>query len=160
MSSCDLSSTLAVGNEMSLDQPEERLLSKEEKQRFQVIAGSVMYFGQMTYYDLMYASTNWRGQYLNRPKLTWGQPNTYFFIWPGRWILSSRTSKVSSSWRRFLMLTWATTRAWQAYVLLCRLPFERSGELQAGAARTDSTIHYGSRARSRSAGDEAGGVLL
>ena len=40
--------------ELSLDQPEERLLSKEEKQRFQAITGSVMYLGQVTRYDILY----------------------------------------------------------------------------------------------------------
>ena len=40
---------------MSLDQPEERLLSKEEKQRFEAITGSVMYLGQVTLYGILYA---------------------------------------------------------------------------------------------------------
>ena len=34
MTSCNLTYTPGVGQELSLDQPEERLLSKEEKQRF------------------------------------------------------------------------------------------------------------------------------
>ena len=34
-----------VGKELSLDQPEERLLCKEGKQRFQAITGIVVYLG-------------------------------------------------------------------------------------------------------------------
>ena len=44
-----------MGKELSLDQPEERLLSKEEKQRFQAITGSVMYLGHVTRYGIIYA---------------------------------------------------------------------------------------------------------
>ena len=57
---CDISSSNStympgVGKELLLDQPEERLLSKEEKHRFQAISGSVMYVGQVTRYDILYA---------------------------------------------------------------------------------------------------------
>ena len=45
MASCNSTYTPGVGKELSLDQPEERLLGKEEKQRFQAITGSVMYLG-------------------------------------------------------------------------------------------------------------------
>ena len=44
-----------VGNELSLDRPEERLRSKEEKQRFQAITGSVMYLAQVNRFDILYA---------------------------------------------------------------------------------------------------------
>ena len=37
-----------------LDQPEERLLSKEEKQRFQATTGSVMYLEQVSRDDILY----------------------------------------------------------------------------------------------------------
>ena len=39
----------------SLDQPDENLLNKEGKRRFQAITGSVMYLGQVTRYDIGYA---------------------------------------------------------------------------------------------------------
>ena len=48
MASCDPAHTPGVGTELSLDQPEDRLLSKEEKQRFQAITGSVLYLEQVT----------------------------------------------------------------------------------------------------------------
>ena len=44
-----------MGKELSLDQPEKRILRKEEKQRFQAITGSVMYLGQVTRYEILYA---------------------------------------------------------------------------------------------------------
>ena len=44
-----------MGKELSLDQPEERLLSTEEKQHFQAITGSVMYLEQVTRDDILYA---------------------------------------------------------------------------------------------------------
>ena len=55
MASCNSTYTPGVGKELSLDQPEERLLSKEEKQRFQAITGSVMYLGHVTRYGIIYA---------------------------------------------------------------------------------------------------------
>ena len=44
-----------VGKELSLDQPEENRLNKEDKRRFQAITGSVMRLGQVTRYDIGYA---------------------------------------------------------------------------------------------------------
>ena len=55
MASCNSTYTPRVGKELSLDQPEESLLSKEEKQRFQAITGSVMYLGHVTRYGIIYA---------------------------------------------------------------------------------------------------------
>ena len=55
MASCSPAHTPGVGTELLLDQPEERLLSKQEKQRFQTITGSVMYLGHVTCYDILYA---------------------------------------------------------------------------------------------------------
>ena len=55
MASCNPAHTPGVGTELSLDQPEERLLSKEDKQRFQAITGSVLYLGQVTRYEVLYA---------------------------------------------------------------------------------------------------------
>ena len=48
MANCNSTYTPGVGKELSLDQPEERLLSKEERQRFQAITGTVVYLGQVT----------------------------------------------------------------------------------------------------------------
>ena len=55
MASCNTVCTPGVGKELSLDQPEGEILSKEEKQRFQAINGSVRYLGQVTRYDILYA---------------------------------------------------------------------------------------------------------
>ena len=55
MASWNSTYTPGVGKELSLDQPEERPLSKEEKQRFQTITGSVTYLGNVTRYDILYA---------------------------------------------------------------------------------------------------------
>ena len=49
MGNCNPTYTPGMVRELSLDQPEEKLLSKEDKQRFQVITGSVIYLGQMTH---------------------------------------------------------------------------------------------------------------
>ena len=55
MASCNSTYTPGVRKKLWLDQPEERLLSKEEKQRFQAITGSVMYLGQVTRYGIFCA---------------------------------------------------------------------------------------------------------
>ena len=55
VANCVSTYTPGVGKELSLDQPKERLLSKEEKQHFQAIKGSVMQLGQVTRYDILYA---------------------------------------------------------------------------------------------------------
>ena len=55
MRNCNPAHTPGVGKELSLDHPEENLLNKEDKRRFQAITGSVMYLGQMTRYDIGYA---------------------------------------------------------------------------------------------------------
>ena len=47
--------TPGVGKKLSLDQPRENILNKEDKRRFQAIMGSVMYLGQVTRYDIRYA---------------------------------------------------------------------------------------------------------
>ena len=54
MASCNPTYSPCVGKELSIDQPEERLLSKE-KQRLQPTTGSVMHLGQVTRYDILYA---------------------------------------------------------------------------------------------------------
>ena len=41
--------------DLSLDQPEETLLSKDDNQRFQAITGGSVYLGQVTRYDILYA---------------------------------------------------------------------------------------------------------
>ena len=55
MASYNSAYTPGVGKEQSLDQPEERLLNKEETPRFQAITDSVMYIGQVTRYNILCA---------------------------------------------------------------------------------------------------------
>ena len=57
MGSCNPLSTLGFGSELSVEQPEEMLLNAEDKQRYQAITGSVMYLARITYYDIMYSTS-------------------------------------------------------------------------------------------------------
>ena len=50
-----------------MNQQEEKLLSKEDKQRFQAITGSVMYLGQVNRYEILY--------HLNRLTRAMAQPS-------------------------------------------------------------------------------------
>ncbi|CAN0558857.1 unnamed protein product [Laminaria digitata] len=61
VASCNSTYTPAVGKELSLGQPEEMLLSKEEKQRFQAIIGSAMYLGHATRYDIIHRQPTGEG---------------------------------------------------------------------------------------------------
>ena len=55
MEGCSPAYTPGVGLEMSLKQPEEKLLNEKEKRRYQAITGAVMYFALVTRYDILYA---------------------------------------------------------------------------------------------------------
>ena len=55
MGNCNPVHTPGVGKQLSLDQPEEHLLNKEDKRRVQAVTGSVMCLGQVTRYDIGYA---------------------------------------------------------------------------------------------------------
>ena len=55
MANCNPVYTPRVGTELSLNQPAEKLLSKEDRHQFQAITGSVMYLAQVIRYDIMYA---------------------------------------------------------------------------------------------------------
>ena len=54
MRGCNPAYTPGVRPEVSLDQPEENLLNKEGKRRYQSITGEVMYFAQICRYDILY----------------------------------------------------------------------------------------------------------
>ena len=56
MGNCNSTHTPGVGSELFLDQPEEKLLSNENKQLFQIITGSVIYLGQVTRYGILYSA--------------------------------------------------------------------------------------------------------
>ena len=53
MEDCNPTYKPGVGRKLFLNQPEEKLLDKEDKQHFQVITGSVMLLGQATRYDVL-----------------------------------------------------------------------------------------------------------
>ena len=55
MENCKPSSIPGTGSELSTEQPAETFLNTEQTQRYQAITGSVMYFAQITRYDVMYA---------------------------------------------------------------------------------------------------------
>ena len=55
MEGCNPAYTPGVGPEMSLKQPEEKLLNEKEKRHCQAITGAVMYFTQVNRYDILYA---------------------------------------------------------------------------------------------------------
>ena len=97
MASYNSAYTPGVGKELSLDQPEKRLLIKKEKQGFQAITGSVMYLGQVTRYDILYA-VNQPARAMSKPsKAHMTEAKHLLRYSPERWIWSSRTSKVASS---------------------------------------------------------------
>ena len=66
MGNCNPAHTPGVGKELSLDQPEENILNKEDRRRFQAITGSVMGLGQVTCYDTGYA-VNHLARALSKP---------------------------------------------------------------------------------------------
>lgn len=71
MASCNPAYTYGVEIELFLDQPENNLLNKEDKQRFQVFMGSVMYLRQVTRYGIFIPSTNCQEWCPNLPRRTW-----------------------------------------------------------------------------------------
>ena len=54
MEGCNPAYTYEVGPELSLNQPEEKQLNEEEKQRYHAITEVVMYLTQVTRYDILY----------------------------------------------------------------------------------------------------------
>ena len=52
MAKCNPAYTPGVGQELSLDQPREKVLNEEDKKCFQAITGSVMYLAQVTRYEI------------------------------------------------------------------------------------------------------------
>ena len=61
MEGCNRAYTFGVGPELSPNQPEEKLLTGEEKRRYQAITGAVIYLAQVTAYGILYAVNNLRG---------------------------------------------------------------------------------------------------
>ena len=55
MTNCNVAFTPGVGPDISLNQPTNRLLDEQEKQRYQSIAGALMNLAQISRYDILYA---------------------------------------------------------------------------------------------------------
>ena len=55
MTNCNVAFTPGVEPEISLDQPADRLLNEQGKQRYQSIVGALMYLAQVSRYDILYA---------------------------------------------------------------------------------------------------------
>ena len=55
MEGCNSTYTSEIGSELSLNQPKEKLLNEEGKQRYQAITGVVIYLVQVTRYDSLYS---------------------------------------------------------------------------------------------------------
>ena len=55
MTNCNVALTPGVGPEISLDPPADRMLDDQGKQRYQSIAGALMYLAQVSRYDILYA---------------------------------------------------------------------------------------------------------
>ena len=70
MKGCNPAYTPGVGPELSLNQPEEKLLNEKEKRRYQAITGAVLYLAQVTRYDISTRSTSLRGPCPSPRKLT------------------------------------------------------------------------------------------
>lgn len=55
MANCNTAYTPGMGQEMSLEQPRDKILNREKRKRFHAISGSVMYLAQVTRYHIGYA---------------------------------------------------------------------------------------------------------
>ena len=56
ITNCNVAFTPGVGPEISLDQPSDRLLNEQGKQRYQSTAGALMYLAQVLWYNILYAA--------------------------------------------------------------------------------------------------------
>ena len=158
---CSPTDNPGVGSELSLDQPGEKLLNNEDKQRFQAITGSVMYLGQMTRDDILY-SVNQLARAMSKPsKAHMTAAKHLFSTWPGQWTSSSRTQarrfQANDVFGRELEQQPGQR---QVSILVPGLPGQRSDQLQGGAARPNGAVHDGGKARGRNADKKGGDVLL
>ena len=55
ITNCNVAFTPSVGPEISFDQSADRLLDEQGKQRYQSIAGVLIYLAQVSRYDILYA---------------------------------------------------------------------------------------------------------
>ena len=83
MTNCDVAFTPGAGPEISLDQPADRLLNEKGKQRYQSIAGALLYLAQVSRYDIFYAVNQLASAMPKSSKAHMGRSNTYSDTWPG-----------------------------------------------------------------------------
>ena len=82
MKGCNSVYKSVVEPELSLNQPEEKLLDEEDKKRYQSITGTVMYLGQIFRYAILFAVNQLAGQCPILQKCTRKRPSTYFATLP------------------------------------------------------------------------------
>ena len=66
MTNCNVAFTPGVGPEISLDQPADGLLNEQEKQRYQSIAGALMYLTRVLRYDI-FCAVNQLARAMSKP---------------------------------------------------------------------------------------------
>ena len=149
MASRNLVHAPGVGTRRSLHHPEERLLNKAEKHRFQAITSSVMYLSPITRYNILYAVNQLTRVMSNHPNHTWrrtwvpGRDSGFFII----------SKKNCFKLNAFSDPKWGNNP--NNGKLMC-LPSKCSCELQGGDAGAGGARRYGGRARARGASDEGG----
>ena len=147
--------------ELSLDQPEERLLSKEEKQRFQAITGSVMYLGQVTRYDILYAVIQ-LARAMAKPSKAHMSAAKHLLRYLAGTVDFVVTCKIGGfKLMTFSDVNWGKNpdndKSMSSYIaFFSNAPVSFKAGLQGLTER----IHYRGRARGCSASDEGSGVLL
>ena len=78
MKGCNPTYTPGVGLELSLSQPEEKLLNEKENRRYQAIIGAVIYPAYIARYDILYA-VNQLARVMSKPaKAHMRGPSTCF----------------------------------------------------------------------------------
>ena len=82
MEGCKPTYTPGVGAELSLNQPEEKLLvNEEEKRRYQAITGAVIYLAQVTCYDILYVPFRAESHPLESNAWQFRTQQGYFWFW-------------------------------------------------------------------------------
>ena len=137
-------------------------MNTEDKRRFQVITGSVMYLGQVTRYDIGCA-VNQLARAMSKPsKAHMAAAKHLLSQVPGGDNelcnhLQARGFQANGVLRR---KPGQQPRQRKIDLLLHSVSFEWPSQLQGGVARADGTIVHGGRARGCRLDNEGGSVLL
>ena len=141
-----------------MNQPEEAFLSKEEKQRFQAISGSVIYLGKVTRYGILYAVNEFTIEMPKPSKAHMAAAKHLLWFVPGRdggfiHHIKGKGFQVDGFFGS--NENWGSNPKKQFNVFIHCLHFKCPGELQGGDAAADGAVHNGGRARGRVASEEA-----